>query len=272
MTADRSPNLPPDHGQDLPPEPPRGKGRTAALGVLVLVGGVAALGVILYLRRPPPAAPIEAAPVATPSPVEEVEPELPPVSTEEADSRARTSLEDLTDDPEWKAWLGEKDLLRRFVGAVAALDAGESARSSLPFLAPRTPYVVRELEDGRTLIDPETWSRYEALGRVINALPVEEAARAYREVQPLLQRFYGEGAPPGARFEAALDRVLARAMSLPLPEADTELVAEGGVWAYADPDLESLTTADKQFLRLGPDILRSLQQKATRLRAELRGR
>ena len=272
MTSDRTPNLPPDHGTYVPPEPPRRRGRIVALVVLAVVSILAALGIFLYLRNQAPVEPIEAAPVAQQPPVEEAEPEPSPVSTEEADSKARTTLEDLTDEPEWEAWLAEKDLLRRFVGAVAALDAGESARSSLPFLAPQTPYLVRELEDGRTLIDPETWNRYEALGRVINALPVEEAARAYREVQPLLQQFYREGAPPGARFEAALDRVLARAIALPLPEADTELVAEGGVWAYADPQLESLTTAEKQFLRLGPDILGALQQKAQRLRAVLRAR
>lgn len=272
MTSDPSPHLPPDHGTYVPPEPPRRGGRVVALVVLALVSVVAALGIFLYLSRRAPAEPLEAAPVARQEPVAEVEPEPEPVSTEEADTRARTSLEDLTDEPEWETWLAEKDLLRRFVGAVASLDAGESARSALPFLAPQTPYLVRELEDGRTLIDPETWSRYDALGRVIKAMPVAEAARAYREVQPLLQQFYREGAPPGARFEAALDRVLARAIALPLPEVETELVSEGGVWAYADPELESLTTAEKQFLRLGPDILRTLQQKAVRLRAELRGR
>lgn len=272
MTSDRSPNLPPDHGTYVPPEPPRRRGRVVALVVLAVVSVLAALGIFFYLRNAEPVEPIEAAPIAQQVPPEEAEPEPEPVTTEEADSRARTSLEDLTDEPEWEAWLAEKDLLRRFVGAVAALDAGESARSSLPFLAPQTPYQVRELEDGRTVIDPETWSRYDALGRVINAMPVEEALRAYREVKPLLQQFYREGAPPGARFDAALDRVLARAIALPLPEAETELIAEGGVWAYADPQLESLTTAEKQFLRLGPDILRTLQQKATRMRAELRGR
>lgn len=271
MTSDPSPNLPPDHGAYVPPEPPSRRGRAVALVVLALVSVAAALGVFLYLRQSPPPEPLEAAPVAEQAPVEGPAPESAPVSTAEADATARTSLESLVDAPEWEAWLSEKDLLRRFVGAVAALDAGESARSSLPFLAPQTPYLVRELEDGRTLIDPETWNRYEALGRVIDALPVGEAARAYREVEPLLQQFYREGAPPGARFQAALDRVLARAVALPLPDAETELVAEGGVWAYADPELESLTAAEKQFLRLGPDILRSLKAKATALRAELRG-
>src|SRR5690606_39513486 len=102
--------------------------RVVALVVLALVSVVAALGIFLYLSRRAPAEPLEAAPVARQEPVAEVEPEPEPVSTEEADTRARTSLEDLTDEPEWETWLAEKDLRRRRGGGGAAREGGGGGR------------------------------------------------------------------------------------------------------------------------------------------------
>lgn len=272
--------LPPDHDlqRGAPttgrsPEPPRSKG--AARWIVLAVAGllVGAGAVYVFLNKPAAELP-EPAPIAqrAPEPADlEEEPSGPPISAVEADDAARSVFSPLSGEPEWAAWLTEKDLLRRLVGAVNALADGESPRANVPFLAPKTAFAVIELEDGGAIVDPASWERYEPLGRVIRALDVGQTFEAFKAVSPLLEQFHREGARPGDRFPKALERGLDRIIALPLPEPDAALVPAptGAAWLYADSTLEELPAAEKHLLRLGPTILGELKQKATELKAAL---
>lgn len=269
-------DLPTDHGPlggqepTRPPSPKRGGGGRWALLIAALL--VAAAGAVVLLRSKAPE-PVAAAPVAAPPvlPTEDEGDAAPPVPAAEADDAARTTLTPLSSEPEWSAWLSEKDLLRRLVGAVNAVADGDSPRASVPFLAPKTPFAVRELEDGSVVVDPASWERYEPLARVIRGLEVERAVEAFASVSPLLEQFHREGARPGDRFQSALERALDRVIALPLPDEGTTLVPApvGAAWIYEDPRLEALPAAEKHLLRLGPGILEALQEKARALRSAL---
>ncbi len=273
-------DLPPDHGSHLddetlrgPAAPKQGRGRWVAVGVAALLVLATAAALFWFRASPVDTGDGDLAPSAPPpvASVEEEEPSGPPVSAADADDAARTVFAPLSAEPEWAAWLTEKDLLRRLVGAVSALADGESPRANVPFLAPKTPFAVLESDDGTVVVDPASWERYEPLGRVIRALDVGQAFEAFRSVSPLLEQLHREGARPGDRFPKALERGLDRILALPLPEADAALLPapSGAAWIYADPQLEALPAAEKHLLRLGPTILAELKEKASQLKAAL---
>lgn len=253
------------NAKDAAPPPPPRRRRGPVLVGLVVCAGLLAGGYFWWQRSAgEPTAPVPV--VQAPAPVETAGSDAPPVPTAELDARAREALARLSAEPEWATWLTERDVLRRLVGAVSSVAAGELPRTSLGFLSPKGAYTVKE-EGTRVLVDPAAFERHEVIGRVVRGMDMSLAAAALEVLSPLLEQLHREGAPPGVTFRDEVDRAAARILSVPVLEGDIELVARGAHWAYADPVLESLPAADKLLLRLGPGTLAALQDQVRALQA-----
>lgn len=243
--------------EGAPTAPPR-----SARWPVVLAAGLLALGAVgtflVWKRTGTGVQPmLEPAPAASPA---EQAPPGPTMTSAESDALLRQRLAGLSGEPEWAAWLKEVDLLRRFTSVVAAMADGESPRALVGFLAPRGSFQVRE-RGGRTRVDPAGYARYGAIERVLGSLDAAALVTVYREVEPVAEALYREGARPGSTFRDALGRAFDRILSVPVLEGDVEVVARGAVYVYADPALEGLTPAEKHLLRMGPGVVRTLQQK-----------
>jgi hypothetical protein len=237
------------------PRPRRARWPALLAGLVLLAGGAASWWVLKAPSAVTPAtapAPEAAAPAGPAGPV---------LSSAESDALLRERLSGLSSQPEWAAWLTEADLLRRFVGVVAAVGEGESPRALVGFLSPRGEFHVREAGRGRLVVDPRAYARYDAIGRVVASLDAAALASAYRDVAPTVDALYAEGARPGSTFRQALGRAFDRVLAVPLLEGEVEVVQKGAVYVYADPALEGLTAADKHLLRLGPTTLKALQEQ-----------
>jgi hypothetical protein len=67
----------------------------------------------------------------------------------------------------------------------------------------------------------------------------------------LLETAYGEIAPAGGpTLDQRLGAAIKLLVSTPVP-ADPPQLEEGVMWKYADPKLEGLPAASKQFMRMG---------------------
>jgi hypothetical protein len=240
--------------------PRRGRLALAALGLLGL-GGAGAWAVLQ------PHTPARQATAAR-APAPESPEEAASLGQAEAEALLRAALAGLSEAPAWAAWLAEEGLARRLVGVAVTAAEGESPRELLGGLGPRAPFTVRE-EGERTTVAPESYARYDAVGAVARALPVEGLVAVYWQVRPFLARLHREGAPPGRTLEADARRACERVLAVPLPTGDEELVLRGAVWAYTDPALESLTPFQKHLLRMGPDTVRALQERAREVVAAL---
>jgi hypothetical protein len=74
---------------------------------------------------------------------------------------------------------------------------------------------------------------------------------------------------PGGGFRRALDKAIGALLAVPVLPADVELLPHAVGFRYADPKLEALTPAQKQFLRIGPRNVRLVQGKLRELAAAL---
>jgi hypothetical protein len=238
----------------------------AGLAVLVLLS----LGVLFFVFQKPgkpqptpaPIAPVAQVPAPTPTPVN-----LPKL--EDSDDFVRGLAAALSANPELKRWLAQSGLVRRLTAVVDNVSTGETPRPHLDFLAPKQRFKAAR-KPGRAIVaDPAGFAGYDVFADAIGSVDTNLAATGYRTLGPLFDAAYVELGHPEGGFSKALDRSIAALLEVPVLPENTELVPHAVGFRYADPKLEGLTAAQKQFLRLGPRNVRIIQAKLKELQAAL---
>lgn len=234
------------------------------------------LGYLAYrLLSPPARAPGMLAVVATPGTAEATAPSEPPAQSQtplpaldRSDAFVRQLVAALSSRPAWAKWLATEALVRRFVVTVDNVAEGISPNKHLPMLAPEEGFEASN-RHGDFVVDPKSYRRYDTVAEVVASLDTKGAAQAYRELKPLLQDAYRELGYPDRNFDWTLARAIDRLLQTPVPEGDVALRPAVKSYKYAAPDLEALISVQKQFLRLGPENEKKVQQKLRELREEL---
>ncbi len=258
--------------------PPASSRSRAPLAIGALVG-LALVGLVAYFltrsgEQPaapatPSAPPVAAAPSTdTPEGSETPAQPLPPLG--QSDARVRELVGQLSPEAELQKWLAStEDLVRRFTAAVGNIAEGESPRAALAFMAPQGAFQVVE-RDGRTVIAPESFARYDTVTRVFTSLDTRASAQTYKALKPLIDEAYKEIGRPGARFDQTLANAIQKLVSTPVPEGDIEVVDTPGIlYTYAAPELEQLSASQKHLLRMGPTHARAIQAKLRELQSAL---
>lgn len=260
--------------------PPPAQARKRPVGLIIALVALLGAGIWYSVQRmkaqqPPPVAP--------PPPVTQVvdagtpAPQGPP-SVQEGDALVRNLLGTLSKEPELAQWLALEGLLQRFTTAVSNIADGESPRMVLSFLAPSEAFKVIETPQKgakgkpsqvRITIDPASYARYDTVARVLGSIELETAMSKWVELKPLVDRVYAEFAPPGRTFDQTFSLAIQNLLAVPVPQGDVELVAQGGLYAYADPKLEGLSRAQKHLLRMGPRNMQTLQAWLSRVHTAL---
>lgn len=241
-----------------PLQPPPASGAGHRL-VLVLVPVLLALvaGVWWWLLRnpsPPGGAAPEAeapAPEAAAGPLGPVvEPrDLPPLG--DMDGIVRELLGALSRRPEVAAWLASGDLVRRFVASVDNVASGGSPVRHNRALAPQTPFQVAR-RGSRLVIDPASYARYDGLADTVAELDVHALARLYATLKPRLEEAYAELGQPAGTFDRAVELAIVHLLDTPAVPPDAPLAADTVSYRYREAEIEALSPAQKQLLRMGP--------------------
>jgi hypothetical protein len=268
----------PDHSATLDDILRRRRRRTIRIVavVLLLAAAVAAGWYLLRPAAPPPPPPMPEppAPAARPEPVVPAPPPAPPAPEpaarapepeplpplDESDPLAREVATSLSSRPELDAWLAPSELIRRGVASVDNVAEGKSPRDQLRPMWPREKFTV--VTDGETIRpDPASYARYDALTDVFVSIDSRALVRAYRQVQPLIDEAYRDLGYPERSFDDALRGAIAELLAAPVVVGEPLLEPRVISYAYADPDLEGLSAAQKQLLRLGPSNAPRVQRK-----------
>ena len=259
---------------------------------LVLAFLAAAAGAFWWVTREPESAappvveqPLEQPPLgaAEPAPLPEVEPapepevlpeaappapaaELPPRG--KSDGLARELAGSVSSHPLFLRTLQGSGAIDRFVLFVDNLADGRVSRRELEYLRPKGRF--RVLGGGaEERIDPASYPRYGPLAEAIGSLDARAAVAAYRKVEPLCEESYRALGYPEGGFEKRLRAALALLLSTPIVDDDPAVVPETKRFEFADPELESLSDAQKQLLRMGPENGRRVRAKLSEIQAAL---
>jgi hypothetical protein len=257
----------PDPGPDHRTSLRRSRLPLLALPVLVLAGAVA---FFLYPRRPhepPPQPPAAPAPEPTaPGTVAADEANVPPPVLDEA--RIRALLESLSPFDLFRRWLAEGDPVRRWALVTDNLAEDTSPRRELALFAPSKPFSVAA-QQGKVVIAPEGYRRYDRFADAIAAVDAQTAASVYRALRGSLGAAYRALGYPDRSFDRVTAKALSRLERAPVRDGPVEVVDEGGIYLFVDRDLEGAGDVEKHLLRMGPRNARLVQAKAKEIREAL---
>jgi DUF3014 family protein len=245
------------------PEPRRGwRLAIAALVVIALVAG----GYAWWYYRPK-AAPADVralteqavAPAAPAAPVAETGDNivLPPL--EQSDSVVRELVGKLSTHPKVAAWLATDQLLRNFTVVVGSIANGKTPSQQLVKLRPAEKFQVLQ-NGGAMVIDPRSYRRYDTYADAVAGLDARGTARLYATLKPRIQDAYRELGEPND-FDRTFERAIRELLQTPVIDGSVGLSSKTVSYEYADPRLQSLSAAQRQFLRMGPRNVRIVQAK-----------
>lgn len=247
----------------------------AIFAVLVVI--IAAAFGWWYLGRDKVDESLDSAAIVTPTPVPEPTPTLEErlssrlsgTTLATSDAVVRELVAEISSHPRLVAWLVNEDLIRRFVASVDNIASGTSPQAHLDFLRPKEGFEVDERRNGVLVIEPDSYGRYDLVAQVFESLDTDGTVTLYRELEPLIDEAYAEIGPAGANFGDRLDKAFDRLLAVPVLEGDAEVEQLIVTYAWADDELEALSSAQRHFLRMGPDNVSLVQSKLGEFRAAL---
>jgi hypothetical protein len=260
-------------GPEVDPDPPPGPPSPwpVIAGVVLIAAAALAFYWFRSNRAAEPVAPAAAitpasAPAAPP-PAAEQEPRtlLPPL--DESDPAVREIVGALSSQPLVAAWLGGDQLLRGATQVLVSIAEGQGLPAFVRRFAPAGAFAVRTA-GGRAVIDPASYRRYDAVGAAAASIDAVAAGRAYRVLRPRLDEAFKELGMAGS-IDDLVSRAAGQVLAVPVTGGDVPVVPKGIVYAYADPRLEALPPVAKLLLRMGPENVRTIQEKVRAFVGEL---
>jgi Protein of unknown function (DUF3014) len=250
-----------------PTEPERGNlGWRIGGAAVVLLALVAAAYFLLWRRAQAPPQDVRAhteqavAPAAVSQPVAEpgAAIDLPPL--EQSDPIVRELVSRLSSHPTVAAWLTTDQLIRNFSVVALSISSGRSPSRHLSRVRPTAPFQARNA-GAAIWIDPRSYRRYDGYADAVAALDARGVAQLYATLKPRMEDSYRELGYPEGSFDTVLERAIAELLKTPVVEGEVALVSKSVAFEFADARLQSLSAAQRQFLRMGPRNVRIVQAK-----------
>ncbi len=266
--------------------------------LMIVLGAIAVIIVALVIyfftgeeEAPAPARPVELpapepepvpvpepapAPVPEPEPVpapQREEPEEPAFvlpRLENSDPLVRDGVSSLTRHEGIRTWLDRDELVRKFVVVTSGLAGGNVPRKPVADLAPKAPFKAKPINDKVFVMDEASYRRYDRIAAIATSVDTQRAAEFYELVRPLLQEAYEELGYTGKNFDDVVFSAIGRLLETPVITDPIYLIQPGVMYEYQDEKLESLSAAQKQLIRMGPENTRAIQAKLSEFALELR--
>jgi Protein of unknown function (DUF3014) len=261
------------------PTPPPLRSTNYGLWTATIVAAMVVGGGVWYLtsKRPPSSPPAVSVPAPTPQATVPERPEgplvqaadidLPPLP--QTDPIVRELVARLSSHPTIAAWLATKGLIANFTVTTLTIAEGRTPVQFLRPIAPRGRFRTRSAGE-ELFVDPRSYDRYNPHADAISALHAVGTASLYLTLKPRISDAYRELGYPEGDFDRVLERAIGVLLQTPALDEKVALEPKGVTYAYSDPKLESLSPAQKQFLRMGPRNSQAIRAKLEEIVALLK--
>jgi hypothetical protein len=240
--------------------------RKVVVLALVIFGAIAVLvgGYFLFFaggpHAAPPSKPAERVAAKPAGPTGESIPVFPLTPLDSSDDLIRKLAKELSSNATLDSWLATKDLVRKFTAAVDNVARGASPAKQIDFWKPLGTFSVYKVGPDE-YIDPASYDRYNTPAEVFVSFDPVESVRFYKGLKPLFQEAYKDLGYPDKDFDQTLKKAVVELLEAPIVEGNVRVEKKVKTYAYADSRLESLSDAQKEFLRMGPANVETIQLK-----------
>lgn len=247
--------------------------------VVLFVMSAVVVGYIVYQRQRAKTPLAVAAPVTAPAPAAApakpttgplVQAEnIPLPALDETDPLVRQLLVKLSSHPKVLAWLATKGLIENFTVATLNISDGKSpALQHWRNLTPEGRFSILNTPGG-TMLDTKSYRRYDAYAAAISGLDAPGTARLYLTLKPRIMEAYRNLGFPEGDFDPVLERAMHELVTTPAIPNEIPLREKVITYQFVDPNVESLSGAQKQLLRMGPENMRIVQNKLKDIAVQL---
>lgn len=218
----------------------------------------------------PVAAQAPAAPIAAPV-ITDVQPKIPPapvVSEETGDQYARESIDAVNGGKALAQFVAGDYVVERAVAIIDALRRGEVPYKLLPVGKPSTTFPISD-NGLRVTLDTAGFSRYDGFAQWVGGLNTPALVSLLNDYEMIATQALTRMGVTDFDIRSALLAATTQILSTPQVSVDAELMRREANWVYMDPELEALSSLQKQVLRMGPENADIVQQKARDIRGAL---
>ena len=111
------------------------------------------------------------------------------------------------------------------------------------------------------MLDPARYHRYDGYAAAVDGLDAVGTARLYLTLKPRIVDAYRTLGYPNGDFDPVLAKAIALLLAVPSIDRPIPVREKIITYAFVDPELEGLSAAQKQLLRMGPQNIALVQQK-----------
>jgi hypothetical protein len=168
-----------------------------------------------------------------------------------------------------------KEILRKFVRAVNAIEEGKVVHEYRPIVSPPPAFTAQSLGEATAdqpeqfRLPPENFERYDNYVTLLAMLDTDAVAALYQRFYPLLEEAYAEMGLKKGNFHSVLIGAIDNLLAAPVVEGEILLVRPKVFYQFADPAIEKLPSTHKLLLRMGPENTRSFQASLKNLRVNI---
>ena len=164
--------------------------------------------------------------------------------------------------------LANDDLVNRFVVSVENIANQQLAPNHRVAQPPEEKFRVYQ-QAKRTWIDAKTFERYDPYVNLLEGMNNEQLIGMYRAYLPLLEQKYAEVGRGDRNFEFALTEAIDHILATPEVNTPIEVETDSVMYKFVKPELEALSSVQKQLIRMGPENSRRVKQKLRELKQYL---
>ncbi|MBU2280845.1 MAG: DUF3014 domain-containing protein [Gammaproteobacteria bacterium] len=154
----------------------------------------------------------------------------------------------------WKAGLASlfvnEEMIRRFVVQVDNIAQGRIVPEQALFKGLAQDFKAQK-NDQQYQLEIANYQRYQRYLDLLESAPKAEVVALFNRLYPLLQQAYLELGYPDAQFRDRVQQAIRLLLSAPEIADEPRLALESVQYTFADPEIEQLSMAHKQMVRLG---------------------
>jgi tetratricopeptide (TPR) repeat protein len=154
----------------------------------------------------------------------------------------------------WKAGLASlfvnEEMIRRFVVQVDNIAQGRIVPEQALFKGLAQDFKAQK-NDQQYQLEIANYQRYQRYLDLLESAPKAEVVALFNRLYPLLQQAYLELGYPDAQFRDRVQQAIRLLLSAPEIADEPQLALESVQYTFADPEIEQLSMAHKQMVRLG---------------------
>lgn len=182
------------------------------------------------------------------------------------EAQAKEKLSEISAHSIIQGWISNAEMLRKTVAITDNIAQHKLPKKDLSMFTPKQKFPV--LAEGKQfLLDTAGYERYNSIAEGIASLDAKLSVQVFQAFEAVLQTLYEELGYTNKTFRSTLLTAIENILKAPIIHEPIYLVQPKVYYQYADPELEALSTIDKQMLRMGPVNTLLIQEKLTEIAA-----